>query len=161
MIERIKDSWQNIASMSPETAQVTKFFLFGMVVADIFGVWWYLGMKSLGSALLIVILIALAVIMFIERKFDEVIPEKEVKPIMTIKCDECGKEFKTQNELTQHVMVKHYGKKEEKSKEDPKSEPKENPSEEPKDDMFGFGSLPDSEEYQKRSEEALGGGLNF
>lgn len=156
MIERMKDSWQNIASMSPETVQVVKFFLFGMVVADIFGVWWYLGMKSLGSALLIVILIALAVIMFIERKFNEVISEKEVKPIMTIKCDECGKEFRTQNELAQHIMAKHF-----KKNRQVKAEPKEEPVEEPEDTFGGFGSLPDSEEYQKRTEEALGGGLNF
>jgi len=166
MIERITTAWQNISSMKPETANAVKYLLFFLITADIFGVWWYLKMKVLGSALLIVILIGLAIIMIIESKFErrdnrytEQKLDNDSKPEMTIKCDECGKKFRTQNELAQHIMAKHIKKKKTDLRKVIDSQ-----KEEPEDETaFGLDNLgfPSSEEYNKRMERGLGGGIGM
>jgi len=163
LTDRITKTWENIASMTPESLQAVKYFLFGAVVIDVFGIYWYLEMKSLGSALLIVILACLGVIMFLETRNYEEKPERGNIKKMTIKCDECGREFRTQNELAQHIMAKHMDKKK-KHKSDQRQndqDREEEPRQESSGDAFGFGQLPDPEEYQRRMEKGLGGGIGF
>jgi len=159
MIKRIKETWQNILNMTQETALTVKQFLFGLIIVDIFGIWWFFGLKKLGSSLMIVILICLAIILFIENRFEKIETKREVKPEMTIKCNECKQEFRTQKELAQHIMAKHFKKK--KTDLQKVADPQEIEENTEESDVFGFGSLPSPEEYQKRTEEALGGELRF
>ncbi len=115
-----------------------KFTLFFVIIADLFGIYWYLKMKSLGMAIMIFSMMALSVILILERNL----------PIETKK-----EEIKMPEEIEK--------KKEEKEeKEEKKEEKKENTDE----DSLGLGDgvdlgLGSSEEYNKRLSNALGGDL--
>lgn len=91
MLERLKNIKQKLEEMPAETLQTYKYALFGIVIADVFGIWWYMGWKQLGGALLIISLIALAIIMFYENKklppedLAKVPDKKKPKKIKTIK----------------------------------------------------------------------------
>jgi len=66
------ESWKGIIekaqSMKEKDLAAWKFLLMVVIVADLFGVYYYLELKKLGMAVLIVAVIFLAIILFLEGK---------------------------------------------------------------------------------------------
>ena len=126
MLDRIKTTIRTIKAWDRETLEVVRYIMFVLIVGDIFGIYWYLGLKQLGVALLMVFVVILTFILILER----------------------GKEVKKMPEQTTEEKPKEEVKKEEKKEE------KEEKEEE--DDGLRL-EIPDSEEYNKRLGEAIGG----
>jgi len=137
MVINIKEVFKNLKALSYETLEAWKYFFIIFIVVDLFGIYWYLKLKKFGVALLIVCLIALAVILFLERnKRDELPDEKPSK----------------EDEERIDRELRKYEVKNKKSKPKPPEEP-QTPMEEPSMEDFG---LPDSGEYNRRLEKAIG-----
>lgn len=115
----IGDNW------TLEFVENMKFAIIGILVADLLGLYWYLKMKKLAIAILIVCIVFMALALYLERRKLDNMEELEEKP-----------EKETKEE-----------KKEE--KKDKKEEKKEK-----KDDNldFGFG---DPEGYQERVQKGI------
>ena len=69
------DRWRNIVenakSMKTAELESLRYLLIIFLVADLFGVYWYLGAKKVGMAILIVLIFFLAIILILERRFPE------------------------------------------------------------------------------------------
>lgn len=133
MIERIKNIREKLEAMDYETIQSYKTLIIMFIVADVFGLWWYLKLKTLAGGLLIVSIIIFAVFLFYER--DAKRSKKEVKKKMDMNLD-LGFDDKPEEE----------DKEKEKDKEKNKEKDKEKKSE-----GFSFG-MP----TQESIDEALG-----
>jgi hypothetical protein len=149
-IERFKNSIEYIKSLNRKQLESWKYFTFFIIVADIFGLYWFLNLKKLGIALLFIVMGFLTLILILEGK----IPPKTKKIEEHSKKNEKGGKNK---------MSKN--KEEEDEEEDDEEEDKEETEEveELKDNEGMFGNfnigLPDADEYNKRMEKALGQGF--
>jgi len=74
-------------SWSYEQLKSMKYFLFFIIVADIFGIYWYFGLKKLGIAILLVSMILLGIIFFYETKKAPPEPKQEKRPKDTPKVE--------------------------------------------------------------------------
>ena len=127
MLSRIKNTIKTIKAWDRETLEVVRYTMFILIVGDIFGIYWYLGLKQLGIALLMVFVVILTFILILER----------------------GKEVKKMPEEKTEEKPKEEEKKEEKK-------PEEEVKKDYEDDELRL-EIPDSEEYNKRLGEAIGG----
>lgn len=134
------ENWKNVISkaklMSQKDIDAWKYLIMVLIVIDMFGIFWYLKMKTLGLALMLVLMGFLAFLLIVGGK-DAPLPLPPPKPIHnTIK-----KEVKQKmdNEGVQKEEV---------------AESQEQPEEK---GMFDFDlGLGSSEEFQKRVDKALG-----
>jgi len=67
MIERITNIIDKFKSMKTKELETYKIITIFLIVADLFGVWYYLKLKSLGGALLLILMVFLALILFLEK----------------------------------------------------------------------------------------------
>ena len=129
------ENWKNLIEkarkLDRKSLEAIRFAFFGAIVVDLFGIYWYLKLKSLGSALLIVLIIGLTLVLLLERG----LPPLPPKPKEKVK-----KEVKKMTEETKE------------------QETQEAEQEEPQESLMGDldTGLPDAEEYKKRAEKALG-----
>jgi len=140
-MNRIYQTIENMQSWSYETLESIKFTLFFVIVVDVFGVWWFLELKRLGSAIMVTCLICLGVILWLQMSKDPKIKKKEGKKKMTKEITVDGKKY---------VEVKSD------KKEKPEKEEKEEKSE--KEEGFDL-NLPSGEEMEDRLSRAFGSGL--
>jgi len=68
MLDKIKGVIKTFNQMSLEDIRAYKIVCIVLVVADLFGIYWYLGLKKLGIALLMVVIAFLAVFLYLERE---------------------------------------------------------------------------------------------
>ena len=68
MIERITKIRKNFEDMPLESIKTWKVILIFAIITILFGGWWYLDLKKLSGALLIVCLLFLAVFLYLEQK---------------------------------------------------------------------------------------------
>ena len=124
-------------ALDQKSLEALRFTIFGIIIANIFGLWYLLGWKRLAAALLIFLIISLVIILLLERN----LPYK--KHINKIKKEEKPK----MNEETET--------KEEEYKDLTPKEPKQK---EQSEGMFGNMDLGlgNVEDYQDRVEKALG-----
>lgn len=116
-----------IDNMSLENLSSMRSMMFLIVLADVFGIYWYLELKRLGIALLIVSMVFLSIILIAERR----------------------KMVKKMDEQEEKLFEKK-----EKPDDKPKKDKKEDDDDEEPEGM-NFG-LPDAKEYNKRLEKAIG-----
>jgi hypothetical protein len=78
----IFENWKNLLEsmkkMSDKDINAWRTILIIMVVADLFGIYWYLNLKTLGTALLIVLIMGFAFLL-IMTKDKKIELEKEIK----------------------------------------------------------------------------------
>lgn len=144
MIDLIKNTIRKLKELDSETLEVYNYVLFGVIIADIFGIWWYLGWKTIGGSILIVCAVILSILLILKkRRFD--IEDKEVNKMG--KYDE--EIAKKEREL------KDLKEKNKKSEELPKNTEK-NDSERLNEGIDNDFGLPDANEYNERVKKALG-----
>lgn len=133
------ENWKNLIEkarkLDRKSLEAIRFAFFGAIVVDLFGIYWYLKLKSLGSALLIVLIIGLTLVLLLERG----LPPLPPKPKKKIKKEVKKMTEETKEQETQEVE-------------------QETEQEEPQESLIGDldTGLPDAEEYKKRAEKALG-----
>jgi len=132
IINTIKERFGNVLErfkgLDRKTINTYRYALFFLITADLIGVYWYLHLKKIGIALLVIFLCALGFIMFLESKLHPE-PKKE----------EPTKE----------------NKKEDKKMETEEKETAGTGEQEDSND-FGFEmGLPSSEEFNKRMNDAF------
>jgi len=143
MIERIKNAGGRVKntvdwvkSWELETLKSLRTTFFFIIVIDLFGVYWYWGLESLGTAIMVFCIVGLSLVLLLEKfKYDSMPIESK------------GGTKQMEEETAQEVI--------DKSDKPKKAEKKEE---------SGFGldmdlGLPNSEDYNKRMEDALGSGF--
>lgn len=75
--ERIKEVVKIFEEMDLETIKAYKWMIMVLIVADIFGFWWFLGLKQLAVAVLLVLVGFLTIFIIQERRRLEKMPEDE------------------------------------------------------------------------------------
>ena len=130
MMNKIKLIIRKAKGLNLETLEAIKYSLFVLIALDLFGLFWYLDQKKLGSALLLVCMACLVIVMLLERR-----------KFINMDYDKKKRKEKLEKEL------RELEKEEKSEKEDKKDE---------KPGLFGDLGLPSSEEYNKRVEESLG-----
>jgi len=136
MIERIKEVNRKFKKMDLETINAYITGLFFIVVVDVIGIWYFLELKKVAMAILIVSMGVLTILLINKSK-------KEVK--MLEEQEEQEEEEETEEE------------EEEKPKKVKKTKKKSKPEKEEGGFMSGGFMMPgllDSDEYNKRFEEA-------
>lgn len=133
-MERLKHIRERAEGMSMKNLESLRYLLFFILMVDMFGIYWYLKWKSLGIALLLVLVVIITMVFILERKKQDNHKQK-------------GGTNKMDREEKQET------------------EEKEDKKEEQEEDSGWMGEmdlgLPSSDEYNKRLEKALTGGLNF
>jgi len=147
-IDRINNIIRKAKGLDQETLVALKYMIFIFVVADLFGIYWYFNLKKLGSAFLMVLIVALAIILILERRYSD---------------NKMGQNQDKINDLKK--QVKDLEEKEEKEEKIKKLEDEINKlkgesvdNDNYRDDSslgfdLGIGS---SEEFNKRTQKALG-----
>jgi hypothetical protein len=136
MIQSVKNTIHNLKQLDLETLNTLKIMMFVFIVVDMVGVYWYLELKKLAVALLIVLMGCLTIILLLERR-------KQPIEKMSKKKKKDGNR-KERIEQLQEKLNKL------KQKEDIQEKDTEEIEEQ---GMFG---LPDPDEYEKRAQKALG-----
>jgi len=77
MLDRFKEVIERAKKLDLKTLEAFKILIFIFIGLDLFGLWWYLEVKTLAGALLIVSIIALAIILFLERRLQNKMVEDE------------------------------------------------------------------------------------
>lgn len=67
MIQRFRNTIEYFKSLSKEDLEAYRYLLIILIVADMIGVYWYFQWKRLGLALLIVLIMFFALILFAEN----------------------------------------------------------------------------------------------
>lgn len=124
--KNFKEVVKMFEEMDLETIQSYKWILMVLIAADLFGLYWYLNLKKLAIAIMIVIVIFLSILLIQEKRRYEKMPEE--------------KQEESEDE-----------EEEKKEKKEKKKKTEYDESEKPV-----FGALPDPEEYNKRMEDAYG-----
>jgi len=124
--DNLKNVWEKLKSLDENKLLGYQNAIFFVVIADLIGIYYFLGLKSLGTAILIVSLVALALILWLIRELPEEKRKRRRKP-----------------------------KKMEEKTEKPEKKEEEEEFEEETEIKFNLG-LPNAEEYNKRAEAALG-----
>ena len=133
------ESWKGFIekaqSMNEKDLAAWRYLIMFVIVADLFGVYWYFELKKLGMAILIVSIIFLVIILLLERG----LPEKE---------KEESKEIK-KGMSSMGTDINQYIK-------NPKEQKPEQENQQSNFMDFGNLGLPNSEEYNKRLKNAMG-----
>jgi len=79
MIDRLKNLVRKAKSLDKEELEVLRYFVFGVILVNIFGIYWYFGLKRLGMAFLMVALVFLGIIILLERRCWDNMSKKEKK----------------------------------------------------------------------------------
>lgn len=87
IIDNFKNLIEKAKKLNEKQINYWKYFLFFIIIVDIIGIYWYLHLKKLGIALLVVSLIALGLILFLESKLPPKINKKEQKKTKKINKD--------------------------------------------------------------------------
>jgi len=125
-LNRFKNSIEKIQTLELKTLEGIKYFLFGVIVVDLFGIYWYFELKKLGIALLMVTIVCLSLILILEKRR------------YTLKMDSKQEKIKQLKEELKEL--------------EQEEEPEENKEQKNGFDM----GLPDSDEYNKRLKNAFG-----
>jgi len=92
------ENWKNLIEkarkLDRKSLEAIRFAFFGAIVVNLFGIYWYLGLKKLGIALLVVLIMGLTLVLLLERG----LPQPPQKPIKKTK-----KEDKKMTEESQEV----------------------------------------------------------
>ena len=67
MIENITNIIDKFKKMNTKELETYKIIILFLIVINLFGVWYYLKLKTLGGALFIILIIGLALILFLEK----------------------------------------------------------------------------------------------
>jgi len=126
--DNLKNVWEKLKSLDENKLLGYQNAIFFIVIADLIGIYYFLGLKQLGTAILIVSLVALALILWLIRELPEEKRKRRRKP-------------KKMEEKTE--------------KPEKKVEEKEEVEEEESEVDFSLG-LPNAEDYNKRAAAALG-----
>lgn len=163
--QRIKNVSSRLGALELESLDIIKKVLFGVIVADIFGIYWYFELQTLGTGILILTMFMLGLVLFLENQKSGLDFNTVRGAAQTYLEDkfhnnkvEGGNNKMEQSEPVEKAPVETP---KEEVKEEPKVEAKkEEPKpEEPKQQEgqeFGF---PDAAEYEKNMEKAFGGPL--
>ena len=73
----LRNADKRFRQMSLEELNMVRNILILLVVGDIFGVWWYLGLDKLGGAILIVVLAIFTYVLIIEKEANKEKMEEE------------------------------------------------------------------------------------
>ena len=68
---KIGKAMQTIKQWDYETLEAIKYILMFTIVIDIFGIYWWLGLKQLGIFLVVLTLVAMAFIIILQSKLGE------------------------------------------------------------------------------------------
>ena len=135
--DKCRNAIEKAKNISQKDLEAYRYTIIFIIVVDLFGVFWYLKLKSLAMAILIVCIIFLCLILILER----------------------NKQDDSRQDSKQTKNKQNGGNK--KMEEPQEQMPKE--TEEVQEDtsqLEGIGEfdlgLPDADEYQKRAEKALG-----
>jgi len=126
LFENWKSLIGRIENMSPKDLNSWLYLFMILIVADLFGVYWYLNLKKIGLVLLLVLIFMLSFLLFTSRKSKQVKGGKKMVEIET------------------------------KTKEKTEEEEEEDEEEEESHFDISKTGLPSSEEMQKRLDRALG-----
>lgn len=150
--ERLKNTVKWFNSLSLESLKGLRYTLFFVIIADIFGLYWYLRLKSFSIAIMMVSIVVLAIILIRESVLrNEIEADKILK----------GGYFKKK----MPKQKKKSSDDEEEEEDDERGEPDYDKKKEKEDDLgfnldIGLSSkntgLPEPEEHQKRMKKALG-----
>ena len=77
MIEKIRGVVETFKSYDKQTLETFKYIIISFIVLDMFAIWWYLEFKKLAMALLLVSAMFLVVVLFCERRLDNMKDKKE------------------------------------------------------------------------------------
>ena len=66
--ERLKETIEWVKSFDYETVKYLKYALFGLILVDFFGIYWYFKLKRIGIGFLIVLIFLFFLILMIERR---------------------------------------------------------------------------------------------
>ena len=124
-----------------ETLQYIKWFIFGVLVVDIIGLYWYLRWFKLAYAVLMVCMIALFTVLMLERGKDKIMGKAKDK---IHELEEQIKDLRKDDEI-EEMQEKIDKMKEQRNKKGKK----ENDKEDSNNDDSDFG-LPDPDEYNER-----------
>lgn len=76
------DNWKNLKAKAEalklSDLQAFRQMMLFVIVADIFGVYWWLKMRNLGIAILIISLICMGIILYLERNAENDIKEEKM-----------------------------------------------------------------------------------
>ncbi|KKL49662.1 hypothetical protein LCGC14_2313260 [marine sediment metagenome] len=138
------ENWKNVIEKSrkldAKSLEAIRYFLMGMLILDLFGIYWYLELKKLGGALLMVIVFLLVIVMFLESNLPR--SRREVK--------------KMNEQELEPKKPKAEGKSEE-SKDNKDKKETEETQEVETPNILGEGTgLPSAEEYEKDISKAFG-----
>ena len=78
--ERLNETVEGLKNMNLSTLMYLRWGLFIAVVVNMFGIYWYLDLKTIGMALMLVIMVALALTFILENRRRKM-GDKEPKPI--------------------------------------------------------------------------------
>jgi len=67
MIERITNIIDKFKNMKTKELETYKIIAISLIVLDLFGLWYYLKLKSLAGAILLILMVFLALILFLEQ----------------------------------------------------------------------------------------------
>jgi len=79
ILKNIQEIIKKAKALDLKSLEALKYTLFVFVVADLFGVYWYLNIKKLGIALLMVMIVALSVILILERRLNDKMEENKTE----------------------------------------------------------------------------------
>ena len=145
----ILQNWKNIIEkanrLDRKSLEAIRFAVMFAVIIDLFGIYYYLKLKSLGGALLVVLIIGLVIVLLLERNLP---PSPKLTPNKQIKKE--VKTMKKETKTDEYLDLTPKAEQEEEEEEKPE-EPKESTA------LGGFDTgLPNADEYNKRAEKALG-----
>ena len=128
-------------ALDQKSLEALRFTIFGIIIANIFGIWYLLGWKRLAAALLIFLIIALVLILLLERNLP-LAPSKKIK-----KEDKPKMEQETETKEEYLDLTPNQPEKQEQPKQKEQSE-----------GVFGNMDLGlgNTEDFQDRIENALG-----
>lgn len=141
-------NWTNLIEkarkLDAKSLEAIRYAIIGFLLLDLFGIYWYLELKKLGMALLMVSIVLMFAVILLESNLPR--SRREVKNKMEQELEPKKPEEENQSSDSEDKEEKK-DKKEEKPEED--EEPEQS-------SILGEGmGLPDAEEYNKRMEDAI------
>ncbi len=117
LIENYTNLVEKAKKLDRKTLEALKFFVMFLLVADLFGIYWYLHLKKLGGAILMIMIVALSIILILERRLPPLPKQKVQKEVKTPKKMENIFENAEQSEESEEESKEESEK--EQSQEDP------------------------------------------
>jgi len=79
ILKRMNRTVENAKRLSLKELESLRYLMMLIIVGDLFGIYWYFGLKKLGGAILIVSIVILATILMLERRNKEKMTEEKTK----------------------------------------------------------------------------------